>query len=88
MTEAEIQDTVNNIFIDEFEIEPSKITPEAEIFATLGLDSLDVVDLVVALEKSFGVKIKSRESLQQIQTVGDIYRFILTQRETLSEPSQ
>jgi acyl carrier protein len=83
MTESEVKEIVNGIFIEEFEIPASKITPDAEIFATLGLDSLDIVDLVVALEKAFGVKIKSRESLQQIRTVDDIHRFILSHKETL-----
>lgn len=85
MTEQEIKDIVNKIFMDEFEINPSRIVPEAEIFGTLGLDSLDIVDLVVALEKAFGVKIKSRESLQQIRTIGDIYRFIAGQRDKLKQ---
>ena len=81
MTEQEIKQIIDNIFMEEFEIDASKITPEAEIFGTLGLDSLDIVDLVVALEKAFGVKIKSRESLQHIRTVGDIYKFIISQAE-------
>ena len=85
MTDEEIKNKVNQIFIEEFEISQEKIVPEAEIFTTLGLDSLDIVDLVVALEKIFDVKIKSRESLQQIRTVGDIYQFIAKTRDTLKE---
>ena len=85
MTDEEIKSKVNQIFIEEFEIPQEKIVPEAEIFTTLGLDSLDIVDLVVALEKIFDVKIKSRESLQQIRTVGDIYRFIMKTRDDLSK---
>lgn len=83
MTDEEIKSKVNQIFIEEFEIPQEKIVPEAEIFTTLGLDSLDIVDLVVALEKIFEVKIKSRESLQQIRTVGDIYQFIIKTRDSL-----
>lgn len=85
MTDEEIKNKVNQIFMEEFEIPQEKIVPEAEIFTTLGLDSLDIVDLVVALEKIFDVKIKSRESLQQIRTVGDIYQFIIKTRDTLKE---
>lgn len=80
MNEQEIQDKVKKIFIEEFELEESKLTIDANIFENLGLDSLDVVDLIVALEKSFGVKINSRESLQQIRTIGDIYIFIAKER--------
>ena len=85
MTDEEIKNKVNQIFIEEFEIPQEKIVPEAEIFTTLGLDSLDIVDLVVSLEKIFDVKIKSRESLQQIRTVGDIYQFIIKTRDALKE---
>ena len=81
MTDEEIKSIVDKIFVDEFEIPSEKVLPEAEIFTHLGLDSLDIVDLVVALEKAFGVKIKSRESLQQIRTVGDIYKFIASARD-------
>lgn len=81
MTEQEVQNIIHNIFIEEFEIEESKLHKDALIFDTLGLDSLDIVDLVVALEKAFEVKIKSRESIQKIRTIGDIYQFILSHPE-------
>ena len=84
MTDREIQEKVNDIFMEEFEIEEDKISKDAQIFENLGLDSLDVVDLIVALEKSFGVKINSRESLQKIKTVGDIYNFISKEQEKLN----
>jgi acyl carrier protein len=50
--------------------------PEAHIFTDLGLDSLDIVDLVVALQSSFGVKIRNEEKVRDIRTLQDLYTFI------------
>lgn len=43
---------------------------------TSGLDSLDIVDMVIVLEKAFNFKLQNKESLVKIQTLGDIYAFI------------
>lgn len=76
MTEQEIIDKVNNVFITAFEIDESEIKADAHIFEDLGLDSLDIVDLVVELQKAFGVKIRDEEQVREIRTLGDIYGFI------------
>jgi acyl carrier protein len=76
MIEQEIIDGTNKVFEESFEIPPEKLLPQANIFADLGLDSLDVVDLIVALQKSFGVKIRNEEKVREIRTLEDLYRFI------------
>ncbi|MBI5056069.1 MAG: acyl carrier protein [Nitrospirae bacterium] len=76
MTEQEIIDKTNKVFEESFEIEKDKLLPGAHIFTDLGLDSLDIVDLVVALQKSFGVKIRNEEKVRNIRTLQDIYDFI------------
>ncbi len=76
MTEQEAVRRVNEVFTDAFEIEASRLKPEAHIFNDLGLDSLDIVDLVVALQKKFGVTIRDDERVRGIRTLGDIYVFI------------
>ncbi len=76
MTEREIIEKTNKVFEDSFEIEPARLVPEANIFTELGLDSLDVVDLVVALQKAFGVSIRDEASVREIRTLADIYKFI------------
>jgi len=68
----------NEVFADSFEIPKEKLVPEANIFNDLGLDSLDIVDLVVALQKKFGVVIRSDERVRTIRSLGDIYQFIAT----------
>lgn len=76
MTEQEIIDITNKVFEESFEIEKDKLRPEAHIFTDLGLDSLDIVDLVAALQKSFGVNIRNEEQVRNIRTLQDIYEFI------------
>jgi acyl carrier protein len=78
MTDQEIIKMTNEVFIDSFEIEKTKLVPEANIFNDLGLDSLDIVDLVVALQKKFGITIRDDERVRGIRTLGDIQQFILT----------
>lgn len=78
MTEHEIIVIVNKVFEESFEIEREKLKPEAHIFNDLGLDSLDIVDLVVALQESFGINIRNEEKVRNIRTLRDIYDFIST----------
>ena len=76
MTDQEIIDTTNKVFEESFEIEKERLVPGAQIFTDLGLDSLDIVDLIVALQNAFGVKIRNEEKVRDIRTLNDIYRFI------------
>ena len=76
MTREEIMATVNRVFAESFEIEPERLVPEANIFLNLGLDSLDMVDLVVALQKRFAVQVRDDERVRAIRTLGDVYAFI------------
>jgi acyl carrier protein len=78
MTEYEVIATINRVFEEDFEIEPERLSPEMNIFDDLELDSLDIVDLVVAIQKKFGVRIRDDERVRGIRTLGDIYRFVLT----------
>ncbi len=72
MNEQELKERINKILEDAFELTPDKLVPEANLRDELGLDSLDGVDLIVALEKAFQVKIEEAEA-RQIDTVGKIY---------------
>lgn len=69
---------VNEVFVEEFELDESQLKPEAQIFQELGLDSLDIVDLIVAVQKKFGVNVRTDERVQQIRTLQDLYEFIAT----------
>lgn len=74
MTQEEIITTVNNFLVEEFEVEESKITPDANLRETLELDSLDYVDLVVVIESNFGFKVKG-EDFTSIHTFQDFYNY-------------
>ena len=76
MNDKEVAEIVNKIFAESFEIDKELLRPEAHIFNDLGLDSLDMVDLIVGLQKSFGVKIQDNEKVRSIRTLKDIYQFI------------
>jgi len=80
MTRDEIVSITNEVFAESFEIEPERLVPEANIFLDLGLDSLDTVDLVVAIQKRFAVQIRDDERVRTIRTLGDVYAFIETIR--------
>ena len=77
MTREEIVALTNQVFEESFELDPARLIPEARIFEQLGLDSLDIVDLIVALQKKFGVQIREDERVRGIRTLEDVYGFIL-----------
>ena len=78
ITKNEIIAMTNQVFEDSFEIETEKLQPKMNIFEDLGLDSLDIVDLIVALQQKFGVKIRNDERARDIRTLEDVYKFILS----------
>ena len=71
----EIQEKVNAFLVDELEIDPSKIADDARLKEDLGIDSLEVVDVIVLVEQEFGFKM-SREDFKDIRTYGDFCQFI------------
>ncbi len=78
MTREEIVDMTNEVFEESFESASARLVPEANIFQDLGLDSLDTVDLVVAIQKRFDVRIREDERVRSIRTLNDVYTFIET----------
>jgi acyl carrier protein len=75
MTREEVVKKVNGILIDEFEIDEDKIDPTGNLIETLGIDSLDLVDLVVLIEKNFGFKIVNEEMVN-IKNLNDFYDYV------------
>lgn len=68
-------DKVKQIIVEQLGVDESEVTPEAHFIDDLGADSLDTVELVMALEEEFGIEI-SDEDAEKIQTVGDVTKFI------------
>ena len=62
---------VQEIIAEQLELDPAKITMESSLMEDLEAYSLDVIELVMASEEEFGVKMPDEE-LENIKTVGDI----------------
>ena len=77
MTEQEVIELIDSNLAEEFELDRDDMTPEANIYEDLGLDSLDTVDMVIVLEGAFNFKIREEEAVRAIRTLGDIHRFVL-----------
>jgi acyl carrier protein len=75
MTKEIIVEKINYFLVDEFEVEEEEIAPDANLKETLELDSLDFVDLVVAIESNFGVKLVGEDFVKVI-TLQDFYDLI------------
>lgn len=69
MDRSEIEARLTQVLVDELGLDESKITPEASFEEDLEVDSLGVVELLMALEDEFGVKIPDEEA-ENIHTVG------------------
>jgi len=81
MNQQEIINRINAFMVEDFEVDAEAITPDADLKATLDLDSLDYIDLVVAIEQNFGFKVKP-EDFQQMTTIQDFYNYVFTRMET------
>ncbi|SHI78110.1 acyl carrier protein [Cruoricaptor ignavus] len=75
MTVAEIAQTANDFLVSEFEVDADEISADANFSETLGLDSLDYIDLVVVIESNFGVKFGEKD-FKEITTFEDFYQAI------------
>ena len=73
--EKSIEDRIREIVVEQLGVKPELITPEAKFIEDLGADSLDTVELVMALEEEFGNEIPD-ESAEKLVSVGDVIRFI------------
>ena len=75
MTQEEIIERINEFLVEEFEVNPDKISPEGNLRDTLGLDSLDYVDLVVIIESNFGFKVIAEDFIN-INTFQNFYDYV------------
>jgi acyl carrier protein len=70
-----VQDKVKSIIVEQLGVKPEEVNPEASFIDDLGADSLDTVELVMALEEEFGIEI-SDEDAEKITTVGQAVKYI------------
>ena len=76
MTRDRLIELINQIFVDQFELEPEELTPEKRIFEDFALDSLYIVDLITGLQRKFGISLRDNKDVQQIRTLQDIYDLV------------
>ncbi|HYM80268.1 MAG TPA: acyl carrier protein [Candidatus Limnocylindria bacterium] len=69
------EDRVKEIIAKELEVDPKQVTSEAKFIEDLGADSLDIVELVMALEEEFGLDIPD-EDADKLKTVGDAMNYL------------
>ena len=70
-----VPEIVKNIIAEQLGVKPEEVTPEAKFIDDLGADSLDTVELVMALEEEFGIEIPDEEA-EKLVTVGDAVKYI------------
>ena len=75
MTRTEIEEKVKTFLVDELEIDEEKIAPEAKLRDDLGIDSLDLVDIVVIVDRYFGFKINAQE-MAGVETLSQFCDYI------------
>jgi acyl carrier protein len=79
MSEKTIEQRVKDIIVEQLGVKPDQVTPEAKFIEDLGADSLDTVELVMALEEEFGNEIPD-EQAEKLQSVGDVIKFVEDQQ--------
>jgi acyl carrier protein len=70
-----VEERVKEIVIDQLGVDTKEVTPGASFIEDLGADSLDTVELVMALEEEFGMEIPD-EDAEKISTVGEAIKYI------------
>ena len=70
-----VEEKVKNIIVDKLSVEPDEVVPEASFVDDLGADSLDLVELIMAMEEAFDMEI-SDDQAEKLQTVQDAINYI------------
>ena len=75
MSDNPLADRISKIIVEQLGVNEDQVKPEAKFVEDLGADSLDIVELVMALEEEFGTEIPD-EDAEKLLTVGDVTKFI------------
>lgn len=75
MADKTIQERVKDIVVEQLGVNADQVAPEAKFIEDLGADSLDTVELVMALEEEFGIEVPD-EQAEKLQSVGDVIKYI------------
>ncbi len=72
---SEITEVINEIIINKLDIKEQRISEDAQLFEDLGVDSIDIVELVISLEVKFGIEIPD-EDIVKLKYLKDLYKYI------------
>ena len=72
-----IFEKIRDIIAEQLGVDPGEVTPESRFIDDLGADSLDIVELIMALEEEFDMEIPDEEA-EKISTVGDVVEYLKT----------
>ena len=75
MSDNSLADRIGKIIVEQLGVNEDQVKPEAKFIEDLGADSLDIVELVMALEEEFETEIPD-EDAEKLQSVGDVIKFI------------
>lgn len=70
-----IFDKIKDIIIDQLQVEESDVNMDTNLMKDLSADSLDAVEIIMAIEDEYGIEIPDEEA-EKIQTVGDLVRYV------------
>ena len=88
MTDEQVIETINQSLAEEFELDPDRMRPQAHLVDDLEFDSLDFVDMVVTLQKAFGVKLREEPRVREVRTLGDLHQLIIDKRRQMEAASE
>ena len=75
MSSEEIFEKIKNIIVEQLQVSDTSVTEESSFIDDLGADSLDLVELIMALEEEFGIEIPDADA-EKVVTVGDVVNYI------------
>ena len=70
-----IFDEIKDIIIDQLQVEESEVTMDTNLMKDLSADSLDAVEIIMAIEEEYGIEIPD-EDAETFQTVGDLVKYV------------
>ncbi|MBL6765811.1 MAG: acyl carrier protein [Verrucomicrobiae bacterium] len=73
--ENAIESKVRDIIVEQLGVNADQVIPDAKFIEDLGADSLDTVELIMALEEEFGIEVPDEEA-EKLMSVGDVNKYI------------
>lgn len=75
---VDIENEIRRLFFENFEIDPGELRDDSNLFEDLGMDSLDAIDMLLAMETFIGQRLNDddKERAKQIRTVTDVVNFV------------